>query len=491
MQFVGAPEEQPRRFALLHTNSKDSAMQEAGQEDSKHNANQKIKTVYNDEKKKYLHAFLTLINPIAMLTDMDEYLTSCKKKCQQKMDGSNIVGNSHMLSLQILLKQELVKAYIENERQAWESALIMLSEHLHAEFTNRCVPDNNIKEMLLMFVLELIVNLESDVLEIFCVKNLMLWRLHTCGVLTELVKIWLHQSNLELDQSAPESSSMDHLYLFQFTKTTTIFWTLSPLSNLQKYSKLPGLLISAKNLANLQDSYSLRVCYYCQKISTIRYFSKCEVCKTIYFCSVECQRAGNLMHNSEFHCKSNMSDEHRITIMTLQKLVSCLMTTAFTSYLDNKYLSVDEDDCVFRKFIRDKKITSCNWVVTRGMDLGSIMYTPMSSRYFEERLKKHQLEQFLHLQKKLNMIKEEDFKMPIILYANFGSEDNTCLRPVFSTMTLKQNAKMMINELAHNDHIEYKRNVRSFVSLEADEHAITNLKEIEKLLSTKLTEQKF
>ena len=137
MQFVGAPEEQPRRFALLHTNSKDSAMQEAGQEDSKHNANQKIKTVYNDEKKKYLHAFLTLINPIAMLTDMNEYLTACKRQCQKKMDGSNGLGNSHMLSVQILLKKDLCKPYIENERQAWETALILLSEHLHAEFTNR------------------------------------------------------------------------------------------------------------------------------------------------------------------------------------------------------------------------------------------------------------------------------------------------------------------------------------------------------------------
>ena len=113
----------------------------------------------------------------------------------------------------------------------------------------------------------------------------MLWRLHICGVLTQLVTMWLHQINLELDESAPESSSMDQLYLYQFTKTTTMFWVLSPISKLQKYAKLPGLMISAKILANLQDSYSLRICYYCHKISTIRYFSKCQVCKTVYFCS--------------------------------------------------------------------------------------------------------------------------------------------------------------------------------------------------------------
>ena len=44
-----------------------------------------------------------------------------------------------------------------------------------------------------MFLLEVMTNLESDVLEIFCVKNLMLWRLHLCGVLNQLVKMWLQQ----------------------------------------------------------------------------------------------------------------------------------------------------------------------------------------------------------------------------------------------------------------------------------------------------------
>ena len=149
MQFVGSAEEQPRRFALMQTNHKDSAMQE----DSKHNALKKIKTLYNDKKKEYLYTFLTLINPICMLNDMNEYLTACKRQCQQKMDGRNGLGNQHMVSLQIMLKEDLKKPYVENERQAWERSLILLSEHLHSEFTNRRVPDNNIKEMLLMFVL--------------------------------------------------------------------------------------------------------------------------------------------------------------------------------------------------------------------------------------------------------------------------------------------------------------------------------------------------
>ena len=191
------------------------------------------------------------------------------------------------------------------------------------------------------------------------------------------------------------------------------------------------------------------------------------------------------MHKPEFHCFDNMSDEHRIIIMTLQKLVACLMSTAFTSYMANKYLSVDEETSVFRQFITEKKITSWNWLVTRGQDLGSIMFIPMPDRYFHENLNKQQFEQFIHLQNKLKMVKAEDFKMPIILYAKFG-EDNTCLRPVFSTVTLKQNAKMMINQLAHNDHIEYKRNARAFVSLEADADAVTNLRQIEQLLATSL-----
>ena len=324
------------------------------QEDSKHNAHQKIKTLYHDEKKKNLYTFLTLINPISMLSDMNEYLNACKKQCEQKMAGGNTVGNSHMLSLQILLKEELCKPYIENERQAWESALILFSEHLHAEFTNRRVPDNNINEMLFMFVLELMLNLESDVLEIFCVKNLMLWRLHICGVMTQLVKMWLHQSNLELDESAPESSSMDQLYLYQFTKTTTMFWVLSPLTKLQRYSKLPSLTISARTLANLHDSYSLRICYYCHKVATVRLFSKCEVCRVVYFCSVKCQRAGNFMHKSEMNCTRTMSDEHRVQIIVLNKLVACLLSTAFVSYLDNKYISIDEDSSLFRKFVIEK-----------------------------------------------------------------------------------------------------------------------------------------
>ena len=88
MQFVGSAEEQPRRFALMQTNNKDSAMQE----DSKHNAHQKIKTLYHDEKKKYLYTFLTLINPISMLSDMNEYLSACKRQCEQKMDGRNGLG---------------------------------------------------------------------------------------------------------------------------------------------------------------------------------------------------------------------------------------------------------------------------------------------------------------------------------------------------------------------------------------------------------------
>ena len=50
MQFLGAPEEQARRFALVHTNSKDSPKQE----DSNHNANTKCKT---HEKEKKINMF--------------------------------------------------------------------------------------------------------------------------------------------------------------------------------------------------------------------------------------------------------------------------------------------------------------------------------------------------------------------------------------------------------------------------------------------------
>lgn len=482
MQFVRAPEEQVRRFALTHTNNKNPLMQQ----DSNDNAKTKCKTLYNDEKKNFLFTFLTLINPISMLEDMSEYLTCCKRKVEQKMDGCNGLGNAHMLSLQILMKQELSKPYVANEQQAWEQALILLSEHLHAEFSNRSIPDIHIKEMLFMFLLELMTNLEPDILEVFCVKNLMLWRLHICGLLTNLVKMWLQQSNLELSESAPESSSMDQLYLFQFEKTTTMFWMLSPLSKLQKYAKLPSLEISARDLAKSQDSYNLRICYYCHKISTIRYFLKCQVCRTVYYCSQKCQAAAHFMHKSEFHCASNMSDEHRITIMTLQKLVACLMSTAFTSYMQNKYLSIDEETSVFRQFITEKKIKSWNWVCTRSSDLGTIRFTPMPDGYFRETLKKHQMEQFSHLQSKLKIVKDDNFKIPIILYANFGESGN-CLRPVFSTLTLKQNPKMMVNYLAHTEHSDYVSNNRAFVSLEADDNAIINLKEIANLLSSSLS----
>ena len=50
---------------------------------------------------------------------------------------------------------------------------------------------------------------------------------------------------------------------------------------------------------------------------------------------------------------------------------------------------------------------------------------------------------------------------------------------------------MIINHLAHIKHSEYIKNNRAFVSLEADDNAVANLQELEKLLSTKLTEQKF
>ena len=289
-----------------------------------------------------------------MLTDMNEYLSACKRQCEQKMDDLNGVGNSHMLSLKILLKQELTKPYVENEQQSWEQALILLSEHLRLQFTNRSIPDMNVKEMLFMFLLEIMTHLDNDVLEIFCVKNLMLWRLHMCGVLNQLVKMWLEQSNLILDESAPESSSLDQLYLYQFTKTTTLFWILSPLTKLQRYSKLPSLTISARTLANLHDSYSLRICYYCHKVATVRLFLKCEVCRVVYFCSVKCQRAGNIMHKSEMNCTRTMSDEHRVQIIVLNKLVACLLSTAFVSYLDNKYISIDEDSSLFRKFVIEK-----------------------------------------------------------------------------------------------------------------------------------------
>ena len=86
------------------------------------------------------------------------------------------------------------------------------------------------------------------------------------------------------------------------------------------------------------------------------------------------------------------------------------------SYLDNKYISIDEHTSLFRKFVNEKKITSWNWVCVRGPDLGSIAFFPMPDRFFQENLNKHQLDQFTILQQKLKNVKntEEEFRFPII-----------------------------------------------------------------------------
>ena len=341
MQFVGSAEEQVDKLALLQTNSKQAGMEANDSANGNDAAFTKCKTLYSDEKKKYLYDFLTLINPVCMLSDMNEKLSLCKSRTEQKMGNSDI-ANTHMLALQHLLRNELSKPYVNDQKQAWELALNILSEHLHTEFTSRGRQDVNVREFLLMFVLEIMTDLENDALKKICVENWLLWRLHMCEILTQLVSMWLKESNLILDESSPEMSPMSRLYLYQFTKTSTVFWMLASASKLQKYSKLPSLIISAKTLANLHDSYSIRICYFCQRISTVRFFSKCEVCKCVYFCSVKCQKEGHEMHRSEMHCTSNMQNEHRLKILALNRLVSCLMSTAFVSYLDNKYISIDE-----------------------------------------------------------------------------------------------------------------------------------------------------
>ena len=132
-----------------------------------------------------------------MLNDMNENLSLCKSRTEQKMWGSNDIGNTHMLALQHLLRQELSKPYVDNQKQAWEVALNLLSDHLHTEFTNRGRQEENIKEFLLMFVLEIMTDLENDAMQNFCVKNCLLWRLHMCEILTHLVSMWLKKKQFD------------------------------------------------------------------------------------------------------------------------------------------------------------------------------------------------------------------------------------------------------------------------------------------------------
>ena len=129
-----------------------------------------------------------------------------------------------------------------------------MAEHLHNEFTSRGMAEDShnfsVKEFLLLFLLELMTNLNNEACEKFCLQNLLLWRLHECELLSQLVTKWLEQSELghKFSVNAPEISSMTHLYLHQFQSTTTMFWLLAPISKIGKYAKLPSLTISAKTL---------------------------------------------------------------------------------------------------------------------------------------------------------------------------------------------------------------------------------------------------
>ena len=72
-------------------------------------------------------------------------------------DNDRNLGNNHMLGLQILLRTELCKPFVENAKQSWELSLNVLAEHLQSEFSSR-TGDANVQEFLLMFLLELTSN---------------------------------------------------------------------------------------------------------------------------------------------------------------------------------------------------------------------------------------------------------------------------------------------------------------------------------------------
>ena len=67
----------------------------------------------------------------------------------------------------------------------------------------------SVKEFLLLFLLELMTNLNNEACEKFCLQNLLLWRLHECELLSQLVTKWLEQSELghKFSVNAPEISS--------------------------------------------------------------------------------------------------------------------------------------------------------------------------------------------------------------------------------------------------------------------------------------------
>ena len=192
------------------------------------------------------------------------------------------------------------------------------------------------------------------------------------------------------------------------------------------------------------------------------------------------------MHKTELHCRENMSEEHRLKILILSKLVSLLLTSSFVEYLDNKYISIDEEHCDFRQFITSKKIKSFNWIVTRGDDLGSISMTPMPKSFFEKHLSKAQKRQYDVLQDKLekSSLNESGFKIPVILYACFKTNHSYSFQPIFTTLTLEQSAKMVVNELAYRNDPIYIENNRSFLSLDAaDSDTVDCLQECAKFFT--------
>ena len=160
------------------------------------------------------------------------------------------------------------------------------------------------------------------------------------------------------------------------------------------------------------------------------------------------------------------------------------MTSAFIPYLDNSYVSIDEEHSTFRQFIIQKKVKSWNWVCTRGDELGAISFHPVPDSFFEQNLTKAQKRQYNVLQAKLKQssLQHPEFKPPIILYVFFNSSTTNghhCFCPIFSKLSLMQSSKIVVNELAQKKHAIYVENQRAFLSLDVDPDTMNCLQECE------------
>ena len=90
------------------------------------------------------------------------------------------------------------------------------------------------------------------------------------------------------------------------------------------------------------------------------------------------------------------------------------------------------------------------------------------------------------LQDKLekSSLNQSGFKIPVILYACFKTNHSYSFQPIFTTLTLEQSAKMVVNELAYRNDPIYIENNRSFLSLDAaDSDTVDCLQECAKFFT--------